>query len=262
MLKMLKINQLEHVNFYKNNNISSLFDGLSSDGSSGPFVNSVDDLIKIIDEKCGKPDETEQCDEALGKQEFCEQFVAGFREVWFSKLYTDFMITAIGKGKSRKFRVHKNILGTQSLVFAAIFENDMKEKKDGIMHIEDFSAETVEDFLHFLYTGEVQAENAMDFFAIATKYEVKLLREQTEKIIMRNIDHSNAVDVFCLGHLYLSEEMKVAAFSKIKQMFPKKDLDDSILDDPLTLKKLIIALKKIQEGQSEIDDVLLTYNEK
>ena len=253
MLKMLETNQLEHVSFLKNPKISSFFD----QATSGSI--SVDDLIKIIDKNCGKPDETEFSDEALKKQEFCDRFVAGFRELWASKRYSDFVITAIGKGKSREMKVHKNILGTQSSVFAAIFENDMKEKKDGIMHIEDFCAETVRDFLHFLYTGEIEADNAMDLFAIATKYEVKLLRERTEKIIMRNIFQTNAIDVLCLGHLHLSEKMKVAAFSEIKQMFPMKDLEDSLLDDPLTLKKMIHAVKKIQEGQSEIDDLLHEY---
>jgi hypothetical protein len=66
--------------------------------------------------------------------------------------------------------------------------------------------------------------NAIEVFAIASKYDVKLLKERTEKIIVTKLNESNAVEVFCLGHLHNSNVMKRAAFGEIEKMFPETDL--------------------------------------
>jgi BTB/POZ domain len=179
--------------------------------------------------------------------------VAGFKELWMSGEYSDFTIIA---GKE-EFAVHKNVLATQSPVLAAIFKNDMKEKKTGKMIIEDFSLDAVEVMLYFMYTGEIVDEsNAMDLYAIASKYEVTSLKSTAHKLILRNLGESNAIEIFGLGHQHNSDRIKRAAFEVIKKMFPWKVLEDELMEDPKTLKKLIDAARKIQEGQAEIDKLL------
>ena len=223
---------------------------------------TLNDLMSKIDKNCVLPAENETEDEKMAPRDFFDEFVASLQQLWVSKRFADFIITALHENKPQEFKVHTLILKMQSSVLEAAVDDDMKEKNNGKMHIKDFSAETVEDFLHFLYTGEVQADNAMDLFAIATKYEVKLLREHSETIVVSSIDHSNAIDVFCLGHLYHSEKMKVSAFNEIKNIFNLKDLDDSLLDDPETLSKLIEAVKMIRDGHAGINKLKISKEKK
>lgn len=72
-------------------------------------------------------------------RKFLENLTEGFKQLWTSKQYADFTFT-VGK---QKFPVHKNVLGVHSTVFSAIFDNEMKEKQQSELIIEDFSADAV-----------------------------------------------------------------------------------------------------------------------
>lgn len=190
------------------------------------------------------------------KEKFVNNFAAGFKELWESKTYSDFIITAGPLDDPIEFKVHKCVLGIQSSVLAAAFKNPMKESQEGKMHIEEFSAESVKEFLDFMYTGEVSSDTqAMDLFAIAAKYDVGHLKLITEKIVLRNISDSNAIEVFGLGHLYNSEELQQAAFEAIKKMFPELNLQSSLISTPVKLKKLVEARRgrdrKKQDAETE-----------
>jgi BTB/POZ domain len=70
-----------------------------------------------------------------------------------------------------------------------MFKSDVKEMTTGKMTITDFSAETVEEFLHYFYTGELPSvTNAMEMFALSSKYDVAGLVEVCKELIMENVD--------------------------------------------------------------------------
>lgn len=208
-------------------------------------VNSLQELMDIIDKECSEP---------LDVKHYSARVV---KDLWTSKDYSDFIIIGGGgdEGGSKKFAVHKCVLGLQSTVLAAAFKNDMKEKKTGTLTIEDFSADAVEGMLEFMYTGELKEDIAMDLYAIAGKYNVELLMEKTEKLVLHNINESNAIEVFGLGHLNNSDEMKRAAFEKIKKMIPEMKINDSLMYKPEDLKEIVEAYRnrkrKIQEAEKE-----------
>ena len=55
------------------------------------------------------------------------------------------------------FHAHKNILSARSPVFAAMFEHNMKEKKDNRVDITDIEGNIFEELLKFIYTDEISA---------------------------------------------------------------------------------------------------------
>jgi hypothetical protein len=89
-------------------------------------------------------------------------------------------------------------------------------------------------------------------FSIASKYEVKLLKERTQIVIVDGIDESNAIEDFGFGHQHNSEGIKHAAFEGIKKMFPEAKLPDSLIDKPENLKNLIDIHRKLQKVQNEM----------
>jgi hypothetical protein len=129
-----------------------------------------------------------------------------FTQMWETGRFSDFVIIASG---SKKFRVHKNVLGTRSSVFAKLFEDDCKTKE---LRIENFKAESVEEFLSFIYTGRVaQNFNAIEVFALAAKFNVAALKTFAEERILPE-----------------SDKLKEKAFEEIKKLFPGADLPEKM----------------------------------
>lgn len=232
------LGRLKYVDFRNNDSINTLF--APEDPSS---VASLQELMEIIDKECKPPNDK-------GKEEFAVNFTAGFNDLWTSKEFADFTIVG-GTEEAMEFKVHRNVLAAQSPVMFATFKNDMKEKETGKMIIDDFSVQAVEGMLRFIYTGEIQEKLAMDLYAIACKYEVRLLRERTKSIILCNIDESNALEIFGAGHLHNSEEIKLEAFNVIRQLFPHKKLPDELMKRPEDLKELVEAARLHQREIKE-----------
>jgi hypothetical protein len=107
-----------------------------------------------------------------------------------------------------------------------------------------------------MYTGRLKKCNATEVYAIASKYDVKLLKKMTEKIIVDDVNETDAFEVFNLGHLHNSDEMKRVAFREIEKMFPGRVLDYQLIGNPDDLKHLIKVHRKFQEFEAELDSKL------
>jgi len=152
--------------------------------------------------------------------------------------------------KNVEFKVHRNILGIASPVFAAMFSHkDVKENEENQMKIVDFSAEAVREFLCFIYTKAVpeNATNAMELYELAAKYEVPCLMSIAEDMILDSINNENAYEVLILGNLYNNKYMRDDAFDEIKSLFTYKELPESLKDRPDDVKLLIDAQHKMTQ---------------
>ena len=68
------------------------------------------------------------------------------------KEFVDAKIICEGK----TFECHKNVLGCQSDVFAAMFlNNSMNEAKSGVVEIDDFEVEVIETMIYFIYNDKI-----------------------------------------------------------------------------------------------------------
>jgi hypothetical protein len=115
-----------------------------------------------------------------------------------------------------------------------ISENDQKELK-----IENIAANSVEDFLCFIYTGKLSENfNAKEVFALAARFKVDTLKFDCEEKISNELDESNVFQIFNMGQRYSSECLKRKAFEEIKKMFVHFKLPNSIMDHPEEIKKL------------------------
>lgn len=234
-------NDLTYVNFRGNKHIDAL---LQTDPIEG---HTFEDLVKAIDQTCDKPPENDQIMEVSFSDEF--------QELWNSRETADFAIET----RSKKLPVHKCVLSQHSLVFETMFNGkSWQESKTNEMQLKDFSAEGVEDFLRFLYTGKIASEaNALELFELSALYDIRLLKTRSEEIILRNIDDSTAFEVFKLAHIYSTEKMKILSFAAIRRMFTWTNLPDNLIDNPQAIQLLMEAgrerVRKIQEAKDECD---------
>ena len=154
--------------------------------------------------------------------------------------FSDFNI----KIREKEFKVHRNILGSQSSVFNAVFTNG---STDSLPNVNKFSERDFEDFLRWLYIKEfAQCADEKKLLELAVEFDVLKLKSTCEEKILKRLDDNNALEVYLLGHSHSSEMIKRPAFNRMKARF--SDIDENFYDEPkmvTTLVKLMVELKKI-----------------
>eukprot|EP00494_Astrolonche_serrata_P030291 UN30558 len=103
------------------------------------------------------------------------------------------------KVEKEKFHAHRAILATQSPVFKAMFNTDMKEKESGVVEIRDTNPEIFKHFLEYIYTSQLSVDNISvgDLVILADKYQVESLTVQCLRYLCSTLTVDNVVEVFC-----------------------------------------------------------------
>lgn len=115
-----------------------------------------------------------------------------FEKVLKKEEFSDVTIRAEGKS----FYLHKCILTSCSDVFDAMFRNNMMEKKQNLVEIDDISSEVLEKFFQFIYTGKVNEieQTICELLTAAEKYHVEGLKLLCEETMNINLNKDNAIE--------------------------------------------------------------------
>lgn len=111
--------------------------------------------------------------------------------------------------KDKTFSSLKTILEARSPVFAAMFQNDMSEKKTGEINITDCDPDAFEIFLLFLYSGTVDFSkcNVCELYKITDKYDVSELKLMCADFMGENLSAENFGEALILGHDFDEEKL-------------------------------------------------------
>ncbi|GFQ87117.1 speckle-type POZ protein [Trichonephila clavata] len=115
--------------------------------------------------------------------------------------------------KSKDFPVHKSLIYCKSTVFSTMFESDMKEKKLGMVEMDDTDSLTLSRFTEYLYLGSVtnstlDLDSAMSLYAIAHKYSIKDLVNYSRQFLVLNMDCENSEEMLQFADLYEDKSLK------------------------------------------------------
>ncbi|GBL76028.1 TD and POZ domain-containing protein 4 [Araneus ventricosus] len=117
------------------------------------------------------------------------------------------------KTSSKTYLSHKSILSARSPVFRAMFSNNMKEKFNECVDIDDLDSDTVCRMLHYVYTAEIQDlewENACDLYRAADKYEILALRDDCSAILKTKLCSTNACEVLIFADIHQDNDLKTS----------------------------------------------------
>ncbi|KAK5970550.1 BTB and MATH domain-containing protein 42 [Trichostrongylus colubriformis] len=132
------------------------------------------------------------------------------REMWESEQFSDYVV----KVGSKEIKARRCILEQHSPVFRSMFNNEsMIEAKEGIIDIQDAKYESVRAMVEFMYTGSTDTmdSNSVDkVLAIADKYEVLPLKEQSDRIISNTITQKNITSIAVFADTYTATLLKQA----------------------------------------------------
>ncbi|XP_064464740.1 speckle-type POZ protein-like [Ornithodoros turicata] len=141
-------------------------------------------------------------------------FMDDFGRLFEDDDYAD--VTLIAEGKD--FRVHKIILAMRSPVFAAMFRNNMKEKQENRVHLDDISAEALQGMITFIYTDTApnMASLAVDLLRAAEKYDLKRLKSMCEYSLACSLSVDTVVEMLRLAIKLNADRLRDFAVCYIK----------------------------------------------
>lgn len=115
------------------------------------------------------------------------------RELFLRGRNTDLTL----KVGDQQLQVHKAVLGARSVVFAAMVEHDMAERRSGVVDIVDSDPNDLRDFLLHLYSGTVEERrpetDVLQLYRLADKYCVENLKAEYLHVMRSNL----SVRTFC-----------------------------------------------------------------
>ena len=119
------------------------------------------------------------------------------------------------------FPAHRCVLSASSSYFQALFSDDFREKRSGVVRLEAFDFIQMEKVLQFLYTGEVEIDlsNAQDLIMAADYLNIPSLKQNASAAMQRSIDVSNCLTLYKFSTKYGCALLKKSCDFYINQNF-------------------------------------------
>jgi len=151
----------------------------------------------------------------------------------------DFADVTITCGK-QKFECHKNILGSRSAVFKAMFTSKMKEHNMGSVEIKDMDPIVLENLLQYIYTCKAPDIDTLtrELFSAADQYQLEELKELSEVKLSSRIEVKNCIEFLLLGDLYQATILKAEALRFVSQNINKINISEckkALISNPTLL---------------------------
>ena len=124
------------------------------------------------------------------------------------------VILEVGSGDDQaRLKAHSNVLCAGSAFFHNALNSDMKEKKEGVIRLEQTSKMMMQLVLDYLYSGrvEITEENSYELFAQADYFLLPGLKTLSGQLILQTLDISNCISTYNFAIKYQSEQLQKAA---------------------------------------------------
>ncbi|XP_043479834.1 speckle-type POZ protein-like [Leptopilina heterotoma] len=156
------------------------------------------------------------------------------------------------KIEDEEFTAHKNILASQSPVFAAMFKNKMTEGLTSVVEIDDIKPAIFQQMLNFIYTDRLEnlEESAIEFLYVAEKYQLEKLKNLCINSLNNKLSLKSVIKTLEVAELYSVELLKNECLKFINdkryEIIETKEFQELLLSRP----NLSIDIFKIKETRS------------
>ncbi|UYV63478.1 SPOPL [Cordylochernes scorpioides] len=111
---------------------------------------------------------------------------------------------------NKEIHAHKNILSARSSVLAAMFKNEMKEKKENCVDLSHIKFEILEQVIYYIYTDSCPKliEMADKILPLANMYDLENLKIQCEKELITEVKIYTVTQILILAHIHSANQLK------------------------------------------------------
>ena len=121
------------------------------------------------------------------------------------------VILKVGSGDDQaRLKAHRIVLCAASPFFYNAFNSDMKEKKEGVIRLEEMTRDVMEEVLEYLYTGHVDINeaNAFDLMSAADYFLLPTLKDLCSNVIAQTLSISSCIAAYYLAVRYRCEDLQ------------------------------------------------------
>lgn len=111
------------------------------------------------------------------------------------------------------------MFSARSPVFERMFTGEFREAKSGSVEITDISADAFEEFLYYIYAGDLRNPDfpVGELVFVADRYGVTDLLKLCEMKLLRSINDDNAETIYRIAnHIECNTELKKVAFEVLQ----------------------------------------------
>ena len=174
---------------------------------------------------------------------------------------SDFKIVA----EDETFQCHKNILSARSDVLKNMLAHDTQESRTNTLVTKDVPANTVEDMLKYIYTGEIPENLSSYLLHIADFYQLDSLKEACVENLLESLDVRSCISTFIMVDRYfpqggeLRENVVLFMKCKAEEVVDMKDWDKLMATYPSLAKELVKAIAKGVKEKHKCQFCLVSY---
>ncbi|XP_054721052.1 TD and POZ domain-containing protein 3-like [Uloborus diversus] len=165
-----------------------------------------------------------------------------FREPLESGNLSDVLIR-VGKDT---IAAHKLILSTNSEVFQAMLESDMKESQDNTVNLVDMDLTVAKAMLLWMYTRKVDqlsTEMSLQLYIAADRYMLSELKEKCREFVSKNLSSKNVGEVFEISKLHsdttLEKAVKKFFAGDVKNVLKSEEWKEFSVQKPILSVELL-----------------------
>ena len=179
------------------------------------------------------------------------------------------MILEVGSGDDQaRLKAHKIVLCAASPFFYNALNSDMKERKEGVIRLEDTRKAVIDEVLEYLYTGQFihtneNSANVFDLIVAADYFVMPSLKALCGKIVFKTLAPSNCFSIYYFSLKYRCEELQKSAKDFILANFVAvAETEDFLNLSSKQVEEWISSDEIIVEGEEDVFQVLLRWMER
>ncbi|XP_078372070.1 kelch-like protein 21 [Oculina patagonica] len=199
------------------------------------------------------------------KKQFCVDMMKRLDIQRRNEQFCD-VILDVGSGDDQaRLKAHRIVLCAASPFFFNVLNSDMKEKKEGVIRLEETSKAVMEEVLEYLYTGhvDINEHNAFDLLHMADFLIVPSLKELSSKFISQALSPSDCIKTYYFAERYQCPELQKSARDFAFANFIDVTQSDDFLDLSVTqVEEWISSDDIIVKEEEEIFQVIVKWMER
>ena len=197
------------------------------------------------------------------KQGFCEEMMKRLDLQRRNEHFCD-VILEVGSGDDQaRLKCHRIVLCAASPFFYNALNNDMKEKKEGVIKLKQTS-KSMKEVLEYVYTGQVDVNenNAYELLAAGDYFLIPSLKDFSATFILKKLSALNCVAAYYSAIKYRCEKLREGAKDFIHAHFETVTKYDGFLNLSVEqVEEWISSDEIIVDGEERVFEIILRWFE-
>ena len=174
------------------------------------------------------------------------------------------VILEVGSGDEQAhLKAHKIVLCAASPFFFNALNSGMKEKKEGVIRLEETSKAVMEEVLEYMYAGHVNINegNVFDLLAVADYFLIASLKTLCLNVLLRALSLSSCIATYDVATRYRCKELMKKARDFIQSNFVAVAETEDFLSGK-QVEGWISSDEIVVTGEEEVFEILINWIER